>query len=149
MKTLFCCAAVAVLTACQPLSAGAQNGERPAAVQVGPRGSASFCLYELPTRDGATRFINLGIAQYVELNRERVRITYGGGNFGSGYDADIAVGSREEGLELIRRIQQTARECARYTGMGGPDGMGGMGMRGMGRPNGGVPEPAQPQNAPR
>ena len=137
---------LALLTAV-PLATRAQNIDKPTndkpAAQLAPAGSASFCLYELPTKDGATRFINLGIVQYVEVNRERLRLTYGGGNFGSGYDFDIPVKSREEGLELIKRIQTTAGEGARQ---GGSAPLNGVGGRGMGPPNGSGSDTAQPPN---
>lgn len=120
------------LLAAAPLPTQAQSSDKATTPQPAPAGSGGFCLYELPARDGTTRFINLGIVQYVELNRERLRITYGGGKFGSGYDADIPVRNRDDGLDLIKRMQVTARECARHLGMGGPGAAAGMaGMRGM------------------
>lgn len=143
---------LAILLLAAPLAGHAQNNDKPGAQAPAsaPAGSSSFCLHELPSKDGVTRFVNLGIVQYVELTRERVRITYGGGNFGSGFDADIPVKSREEGLETIKRIQQTARECARHMmgpgPMNGMGGMNGMGMRGNGAPNGSPADAPPPQN---
>lgn len=106
-------------------SARAQDADRPTAPPSLLPGSAVLCLYGLPGKEGTTRYLNLAIVQHIELTKERVRLTYGGGNFGSGYDIDITVKSRDEGLDLIRHIQQTARDCARHAGMG---------MRGMSVP---------------
>lgn len=39
-------------------------------------------------------------------------ITYGGGNFGSGYDARIPVRNRDEAAAVLARLRQTAAECA-------------------------------------
>jgi hypothetical protein len=73
--------------------------EGSAAAVVGPAaGSASFCLFEVPDSGArARRLINLGIVQYVELTAEELRIAYGGGNLGAGYEVRIAVKNREQG----------------------------------------------------
>lgn len=105
----------------------AQAVERPGALQ--PPGSAGFCLFEIPGKDGATRLVNIVIIQFVDVMRDRVRLTYGGGNFGSGYEADIAVKSREEGMELVRRLQQTARECGRHAAAAPPPAVPNAGVR--------------------
>lgn len=91
--------------------AHAQGAERPAFAL--PPGSPGFCLFEIPARDGTTRLANIVIVQFVDILRDRVRLTYGGGNFGSGYELDIPIRSREEGLDWVRRMLQAARECAR------------------------------------
>lgn len=141
MKPVVIAASVA-LFGCATHTATAQNNDKAATAGLAGGGSSAFCLFEVSSKDGTTRWVNLGIVQFVELNRERVRLTYGGGNFGSGYDNDLPVKSREEGIELIRRIQQTARECARHMGPG----MGGMGgMGGMRKPDAPAPE-APPAN---
>ncbi|MCK9283810.1 MAG: hypothetical protein M0P39_05955 [Rhodocyclaceae bacterium] len=76
-------------------------------------GSASFCLFEIPAEEnGRRRFINLPIVQYVELLRNEVRIFYGGGNFGSGHEARIPLGSGDQGAMWLERMQQTAATCA-------------------------------------
>lgn len=77
-----------------------------------PLGSGNFCLYALPTDGPSTRFINLGIVQYVEVRTDALVITYGGGNLGSGYEARIPVKIRDEALALIDKLRQQARECA-------------------------------------
>ncbi|HMV54903.1 MAG TPA: hypothetical protein PLX20_11805 [Rhodocyclaceae bacterium] len=92
--------------------ARAQGADRPATAP--PPGSGGFCLFEIPGKDGATRLVNIVIVQFVDVMRDRVRLTYGGGNFGSGYESDIPVKSREEGMDIVRRMQQTARECGRH-----------------------------------
>lgn len=74
--------------------------------------SSAFCLFEVPpVSGGARRLINLGIVQYVELVDDELRIAYGGGNLGSGYETKIALKSKEQGLELLARMRKTAREC--------------------------------------
>lgn len=74
--------------------------------------SSAFCLFEIPpVSGGARRLINLGIVQYVDLADDELRIAYGGGNLGSGYEAKIALKSKEQGLELLARMRKTAREC--------------------------------------
>lgn len=74
--------------------------------------SSAFCLFEVPpVSGGARRLINLGIVQYVELADDELRIAYGGGNLGSGYETKIALKSKEQGLDLLARMRTTAREC--------------------------------------
>lgn len=75
-------------------------------------GSTAFCLYEVPLDDtGKRRWINLGIVQYVEATRTEVKISYGGGAFGSGYDARIAVNSMDEALAVLEKMRQVAATC--------------------------------------
>ncbi len=91
--------------------ADAADSEVKFALATPPASSSSFCLFELPTSGGTQRLINLGIVQYVELMPDELRIAYGGGNFGSGHDAKISLKTREEGIAIIQRMRQTAREC--------------------------------------
>jgi hypothetical protein len=75
-------------------------------------GSTAFCLYEIPVDDaGKRRWINLGIVQYVEATRTEVKISYGGGAFGSGYDSRIAVASLEEALVILEKMRKVAAAC--------------------------------------
>jgi hypothetical protein len=75
-------------------------------------GSAAFCLYEIPVDDnGKRRWINLGIVQYVEATRAEVKISYGGGNFGSGHEARIPVASMEEAVAMIEKMRKAAAAC--------------------------------------
>lgn len=77
-----------------------------------PGGSTSFCLYELPGDEGARRrWINLGIVQYIEAGHDEVKIGYGGGRFGSGYEARIPVAGAEEAFLLVERIRKAAAAC--------------------------------------
>lgn len=77
-----------------------------------PGGSTSFCLYELPLEEGGRkRWINLGIVQYIEVGRNEVRIAYGGGRFGSGYETRIPVASEEEAMHQVERMRKTAAAC--------------------------------------
>ncbi len=75
-------------------------------------GSTAFCLYEVPVDEtGKRRWINLGIVQYVEATRTEVKIAYGGGAFGSGYDAKIPVTGMEEALTVVEKIRKVAAAC--------------------------------------
>lgn len=82
----------------------------PPAVQAVP-GSTSFCLFEVPGEDGRRKWVNLGIVQYVELGRNDLRLYFGGGNFGGGYETRMTVASPADGLALIDRIRQAAAAC--------------------------------------
>ncbi|GAA5173614.1 hypothetical protein GCM10025771_01310 [Niveibacterium umoris] len=83
------------------------------AASSGPNGSTAFCLFALPAENGVQRWINLGIVQYVETRADSVQITFGGGNFGSGYDAKIPVKSPDEARAVLTRLRQTAEDCTR------------------------------------
>ncbi len=75
-------------------------------------GSITFCLFELPgSANGTKRLINLIGVQYLELGSDQLRIFYGGGNLGAGYEARIALKGRDEGQDLIARMQKAAQEC--------------------------------------
>lgn len=75
-------------------------------------GSASFCLYELPVgEDGKRRWLNLGIVQYIELNRNELRLYYGGGNFGGGYEVRLPLASPTQAEETLDRLRQAATAC--------------------------------------
>jgi hypothetical protein len=75
-------------------------------------GSGGFCLFELPDDgSGKRRFINLTIVQFVELSKEEVKIDYGGGALGSGYEAKVVLKSPEEGRAILDRMRKTASDC--------------------------------------
>lgn len=83
-----------------------------ACAQPAVPGSTAFCLYEVPADEsGKRRWINLGIVQYVEATRTEVKISYGGGAFGSGYDVRIPVPSMEEALTMIEKVRKAAASC--------------------------------------
>jgi hypothetical protein len=86
------------------------QGAEPATVSP-TAGSVSFCLYEVPAGSGVTRWANLAIVQYVDLTKDHLRLVFGGGNFGGGYEADIPIKNREEGLSQLRKVQAAAQEC--------------------------------------
>jgi hypothetical protein len=87
-----------------PLNAETKAGVTP--------GSTAFCLYELPADgEGKRRWLNLGIVQYIELNRNELRIYYGGGNFGGGYEARIPVPAGSQVQDVLDKIRQTAAGC--------------------------------------
>lgn len=73
--------------------------------------STGLCLLEVPGNSATTRYVNLAIVQYVEISKERLRLVFGGGNFGAGYEADFPVKTREEALAQLRRIEQQAQRC--------------------------------------
>ncbi len=76
------------------------------------QGSPAFCLFELPADDnGKRKWINLGIVQYIDLGRNDLRIYYGGGNFGGGYEEKIPVASAADGLLQLDRMRQMAAAC--------------------------------------
>jgi hypothetical protein len=82
------------------------------AASARPAGSITFCLFELPGNSSDTRrLINLVGVQYMELSGDQLRIFYGGGNLGAGYEARIGLKSREEGQDVIARMQKAAQEC--------------------------------------
>jgi len=75
-------------------------------------GSTAFCLYELPSDDeGRRRWLNLGIVQYVEYNRNELRIYYGGGNLGSGHESKLPIANPAQLEEALSRIRQAATNC--------------------------------------
>ena len=98
---------MAALLLLMPLVCAAQG------TNLGKNASSAFCLFELPAEATATthRFINLGFVQYIELGREELRVAYGGGSLGGGHEARIPLKTKEEGVELIKRMQRLAREC--------------------------------------
>lgn len=88
-------------------AAFAQNG-----TPTAPTGSTAFCLYELPAEEaGRRRWVNLGIVQYVEAGRNEVRLYYGGGHFGSGHVARIAVSGAADAQLVVDRIRLVAASC--------------------------------------
>lgn len=95
------------------LIAGSGFAQQASTAPVAPaKGSTAFCLYELPLgEDGKRRWLNLGIVQYLELGRNELRIYYGGGNLGSGYEARLPVANTEELDALLEKIKQTAANC--------------------------------------
>ena len=75
-------------------------------------GSTAFCLYELPSdAEGKRRWVNLGIVQYLEFNRNELKIYYGGGNLGSGHEAKFPISNPAQLDETLNRIRQTAANC--------------------------------------
>ena len=75
-------------------------------------GSGGFCLYRLPSDDsGKQRWINLGVVQFVEVGRDEVKVIYGGGNLGSGYEARIPVTSAEAAHAQLERMREAAAAC--------------------------------------
>lgn len=86
----------------------------PAAAQAesAAPGSGGFCLFHLPSDDGGKqRWINLGIVQFVEVWHDELKITYGGGNLGAGYEVRIPLANAEAAQALLERMRQIAAAC--------------------------------------
>jgi hypothetical protein len=87
-------------------------GTRAACAQPVIPGSTAFCLYEIPVDEaGKRRWINLGIVQYVEATRTELKISYGGGGFGSGHDVKIPVASMEDAAVILEKMRRVAAAC--------------------------------------
>ena len=87
-------------------------GTRAAWAQPVIPGSTAFCLYEIPVDEaGKRRWINLGIVQYVEATRTELKISYGGGGFGSGHDVKIAIASMEDAAVILEKMRRVAAAC--------------------------------------
>lgn len=85
---------------------------RTAVAQPVVPGSTAFCLYEIPVDEaGKRRWINLGIVQYVEATRTELKISYGGGGFGSGHELKIAVAGMDEAAALLEKMRRVAAAC--------------------------------------
>jgi len=101
-------AAIALLGA----AACALTGAHTVSAQPVIPGSTAFCLYEVsPDESGKRRWINLGIVQYVEATHDEVKISYGGGAFGAGYEARVPVSSMEEALVVVEKMRRVAAAC--------------------------------------
>lgn len=75
-------------------------------------GNGGFCLYPLPEDGGKRRYINLHIVQYVEVDKDELKIVYGGGALGAGYDIKLALKTPDEGKALLDELSRVARNCA-------------------------------------
>jgi hypothetical protein len=73
--------------------------------------AATFCPWKAPSEAKPERFINLTVVQYVDIADDELRVSFGGGNFGSGYDFKIATKNREDGLKILKAMQDTAKQC--------------------------------------
>lgn len=75
--------------------------------------AATFCPWKIPNEAKTERFVNLTVVQFVDLSDEDVKIAFGGGNLGSGYDIRIPTKNRDEGSKIIKSMQETAKQCAK------------------------------------
>ena len=106
-----------VLLTCAALgfAATAAAAEERASTTIGvgsTTGSTAFCLYELPPDEfGRRRWINLGIVQYIEAKDLELKIYYGGGSFGSGYEAKLSLAKPEDAIAAIEKIRKAAAAC--------------------------------------
>ena len=73
--------------------------------------AATFCAWKIPNDD--KRWINLTVVQYIDVGDEDVRIAFGGGNLGSGYDIRIPTKSREDGAKILKAMQDASKQCDR------------------------------------
>ena len=82
------------------------------AAQTHIPGSSAFCLFELPSEDPTRRrWINLGIVQYIEATPTELKIAYGGGSFGSGFEVKIPLAKPEEALVVLEKLRKAAAAC--------------------------------------
>ena len=89
---------------------GVAHAQIPTSV-VAP-GSTAFCLFEVPSDDPIRhRWINLGIVQYIETTPTELKIAYGGGSFGSGFEVRIPLTKPEDAQILLDKIRKTAAAC--------------------------------------
>jgi hypothetical protein len=70
--------------------------------------AAPFCPWQV---SGNERYINLTVVQTLEISDEELRITFGGGNLGSGHEIKLAIKNRAEGLKILQEMKETARRC--------------------------------------
>ncbi|WP_028454136.1 hypothetical protein [Chitinilyticum litopenaei] len=71
-----------------------------------------FCLYPLPVSEGKpARMINLTVVQYVDLTDRELKISFGGGNLGSGHEVSIPLKNRREGEALLAAMADASRRC--------------------------------------
>ncbi|QZA78032.1 hypothetical protein K4H28_00890 [Deefgea tanakiae] len=76
-----------------------------------PSFAATFCPWKVPSEAKAERFINLTVVQFVDVGDDDVKIAFGGGNLGSGYDVRIPSKTREDANKILKSMQETAKQC--------------------------------------
>jgi hypothetical protein len=76
-----------------------------------PSFAATFCPWKTPSEAKTERFINLTVVQFIDIGDEDVKIAFGGGNLGSGYDVKIPTKSREDGFKILKAMQDAAKQC--------------------------------------
>ena len=74
-------------------------------------GSSGFCLFEV-TAGERRQWINLAIVQYIEQRTDEIRVYYGGGNFGSGYEVRIPAKTADEASAVIQKMKREAARCS-------------------------------------
>ena len=98
------------LLRCCIVIAASMTGEATAQTHI--PGSMAFCLFELPSEDPTRRrWINLGIVQYIEASPTELKIAYGGGSFGSGYEVKIPLAKPEDALVVLEKLRKAAAAC--------------------------------------
>lgn len=102
---------IGILLAALLLKASLVHAQEHMAPITTTKGSAAFCLYELPDEDGKRRWINLGMVQYLEFVRNELRIYYGGGSLGSGHEARLPITGLAQLEETLEKIRQVAANC--------------------------------------
>jgi hypothetical protein len=70
-----------------------------------------FCAWKIPQDTKPERWINLTVVQFIDVGDEEVRISFGGGNLGSGHDIRIPTKNREESVKLLKSMQDFAKQC--------------------------------------
>ncbi|WP_028452691.1 hypothetical protein [Chitinilyticum aquatile] len=79
---------------------------------IAPLQAATFCLYPLPPAEGKpSRMLNLTVVQFVELADRELKISFGGGNLGSGHEVLIPLKNRAEGQRMLDEMAAQSRQC--------------------------------------
>ena len=74
----------------------------------GDNGAGTLANPDEPSRH---RWINLGIVQYIETTPTELKIAYGGGSFGSGFEVRIPLAKPEDAQILLDKIRKAAAAC--------------------------------------
>lgn len=77
--------------------------------------SPFFCLFETQPDGEKRTWINLSTVQYIEMRQHDLRIYYGGGKLGSGFELRVPIASKDEGLAFMKKMQTTAASCGGAT----------------------------------
>ncbi|WP_297573528.1 hypothetical protein [uncultured Deefgea sp.] len=83
----------------------------PLSLTAVPLYAATFCPWKIPSDSKTERLINLTVVQFIDVNDEEVKIAFGGGNLGSGHDIRLATKNRDDGNQLIKSMQNAAKQC--------------------------------------
>ncbi|HTJ95981.1 MAG TPA: hypothetical protein VL381_00805 [Rhodocyclaceae bacterium] len=81
-------------------------------VVAAENGGGAFCPFEVPEQEaGKHRFINLAIVQYVDVSKDELKIVYGGGALGSGYEIKVPLSKPDDAKDFLDHMRKTAAQC--------------------------------------